>query len=866
MGYTIKPAREKERRNFMAEFVNFKKTESLHRFLNPGESATIQFKPLDGPVTARALAVEEGDGTISGKLPDHHLPEGKESGPGFSVKQNAKIEVSLNPKDKAPVIKKILQTKDALEDDPSEELRFDIPKGQSDVWECKFRNVGEKEVKLIGGIRFTAERRTLFTTAIPIRLLNSALRHAIDALGLRVRLNGSNSFIDFSDELKEISGGALKRESFSAEWFGGLISLKDINLQTLSCRILPGPPAVIRVFIDFEEKGKEIDTVLGGLDIENTSITIDFTMIVVDDPLQLGGTGNPRTLAISAKARTNARIIGNFLVDVLEKHVVRLAERLQSEIERATGSHVFRDATTRYLTAAFIELAERGQILHDLQATERSLLVKHHKPKATPGNVASPGEFELSPIATSSVDVKPNVPGTASAGFPPKAVNPVGPIINKETLEKVLQQANLEQKVDHIVVLMQENRSFDNMLGYLTVKEGRKDVDGLTGKESNGFPGLKPAIVNPLKDTLFPFSPHHGHQQVLKQIADGNMSGFLASFIDKFSPVDPDIAMGYYTKDQVTTYDFFAKNFVICDRWFCSFPGGTQPNRFCTLSGTTPVLNNFEHTELGYLKVPTIFEILSAVGVSWNYFEQDIAFLRMLDRYRLDDRNVLPFFENVPGYDSEESFLVKARRGKLPAVSFVDPNFVDIPPTRAANDDHAPADIKMGQANIACIYDALVKSPKWEKTLFCITYDEHGGFYDHVPPPGTKASTEKIEVPKVHPEAPGFLGVRVPTFVISPWVPQGAVSHMIFDHTAILKTIIKRFVKPGFDFGPRVEQAQHLGRLLTESKPRLNVPTFGTSCLPKPPRVGGITPSVQADFEDFHEVMKRFGRPKFPNL
>jgi len=152
-----------------------------------------------------------------------------------------------------------------------------------------------------------------------------------------------------------------------------------------------------------------------------------------------------------------------------------------------------------------------------------------------------------------------------------------------------------------------------------------------------------------------------------------------------------------------------------------------------------------------------------------------------------------------------------------------------------------------------------------------VTYDEHGGFYDHVAPPGTnvwKNNSKKVqfEVGKIHPKGKDFFGVRVPTFVISPWVPEGSVSSAIFDHTSIIKTIILKFRKFSFpDFGPRVAQIEHLGRLLTRKEPRLNIPEIQLS--PEGDKSGRIDlsiPFAKRDPRDFHEAMRNFGKPLFP--
>jgi phospholipase C len=181
--------------------------------------------------------------------------------------------------------------------------------------------------------------------------------------------------------------------------------------------------------------------------------------------------------------------------------------------------------------------------------------------------------------------------------------------------------------------------------------------------------------------------------------------------------------------------------------------------------------------------------------------------------------------------ESSSSFLEDAASGRLPAVSWIDPNFKDFNIFGGgSNDDHPPSDIHDGQALVLAAYNALASSPVWEKTLLVITYDEHGGFYDHVSPPPAQDDDQKLF---------GRYGVRVPAIVVSPWIGKASVSKLLFDHTSIIKTILLRFCPQALErrsrvqalldrwipgrphyMGKRVASANHLGGLLTESLPR----------------------------------------------
>jgi phospholipase C len=178
------------------------------------------------------------------------------------------------------------------------------------------------------------------------------------------------------------------------------------------------------------------------------------------------------------------------------------------------------------------------------------------------------------------------------------------------------------------------------------------------------------------------------------------------------------------------------------------------------------------------------------------------------------------------------SFLEDAARGTLPSVSWIDPNFSNFNPIGfQPNDDHAPADIKDGQELVLAVYHALAAGPQWEKTMLIIFYDEHGGFYDHVPPPAAADDNRRMF---------GRYGVRVPALIVSPWIEPGAVSTTVFDHTSIIKTILLRFAPDALNRprwrggllarvasaghprypGTRVAMAHDLGELLTRAAPR----------------------------------------------
>lgn len=384
--------------------------------------------------------------------------------------------------------------------------------------------------------------------------------------------------------------------------------------------------------------------------------------------------------------------------------------------------------------------------------------------------------------------------------------------------------------VDHIVVVTMENRSFDHMLGYLSLPVakggmGRTDVDGLKGDESNTWLGKTyPSFA--LTKSLFEPDPPHSHDPVLHAINGGRMDGFVKSFGEERGLAIAGQIMGHHTAATVPTFDALARDYSIGHRWFAAHPGPTFCNRFYELTGRLNLdAGGFWELDNSGSKVPvftsTIFDLLKGAvdpvngkPVTWRYFESGYCFLRFFEQHTFDETNI------VATDDAEKGFYALARAGNLPSISFIDPHFIELPPDAVC--DGPPADVKDGQAFIRKVVEAVVASPAWNKTLLVIVYDEHGGFYDHVPPPVAA---------KVSPELPiSTRGVRVPAFVVSPLVgagavfghdgpftprPTGASAALHFDHTSILKTIVRRFLSSNPPYlGARFAEANDLSSVL----------------------------------------------------
>lgn len=308
--------------------------------------------------------------------------------------------------------------------------------------------------------------------------------------------------------------------------------------------------------------------------------------------------------------------------------------------------------------------------------------------------------------------------------------------------------------IEHIVVLMMENRSYDHILG-------SRKLDGLPGD------GLEPSMSNVDAEgtehavyrasLLCVADPPHGWDSSHAQFNTGKNDGFLTEYqLSQGEDVEPSV-MSYFTKEDLPVTHALADSYTSCDRWFCSVMGPTWPNRFYFHSAQSVGLKSNDSPAERW---PTIYDRMDEAGVSWEYFYTDLPFLLILGLSKTSP--------------ATPNFFDAAKNGTLPSVTVIDPGF-------ALNDDHPPHHPLLGQQMIAAVYQALATSPLWEKTLLVVTYDEHGGFFDHVSPP--KAADDRA--------AEGFdqLGFRVPTLVIGPWVKEGHVSSVVYDHTSILKHI-----------------------------------------------------------------------------
>jgi phospholipase C len=309
--------------------------------------------------------------------------------------------------------------------------------------------------------------------------------------------------------------------------------------------------------------------------------------------------------------------------------------------------------------------------------------------------------------------------------------------------------------------------------------------------------------------------PDHSWEGGRTQYNNGAMDGWLRAHSDLFS-------IGYYQRPDRPFFNEFAASFTTLDRYFCSILAETFPNRFFMHAAQTPTLHNVP-TESGITDpqtMPTIWDRLAAAGVSGRYYFSDTPFLALWgDRY-------------LPISRPYAQFLVDAATGLLPAVSFVDPRFLD-EGSGSSGDDHPHADLRVGDAFLSQTFHAVASGPKWANTVFIVTYDEWGGFFDHVAPPRSVAANT-VDPPDANGDV--LLGMRVPVVVASPWSRAGAaprVNSELFDHTSILKLIEWRWNLPNLTARDAASSnITNLVHALDLAHPSLIVPSLPTLLTP----------------------------------
>jgi len=327
--------------------------------------------------------------------------------------------------------------------------------------------------------------------------------------------------------------------------------------------------------------------------------------------------------------------------------------------------------------------------------------------------------------------------------------------------------------IEHVVVLMLENNSFDRMLGLLP---GVNGVEPGNPQSNPDFPIASPIAQAVTTEPNMALDPEHDLDDCLRQI-HGPCQGFVADFAQNYpkaSGADRAEIMGYYTPDFLKVIYALAGQFLTCDQWYSSLPGPTWPNRFFVHSGTslghTTMPGGIFDPAVHVYDQPTVYQRLSEAGVSWSIYYGDFPQSILMTQqwvYPTHYHPMTEFFADAAGPE-----------GSFPQYSFIEPMYFGA----LQNDQHPPSHILRGEVLIASVYNALrANEALWEKTLLVIVYDEHGGFYDHVEPPAAIPPDDNVKEFSF-----AQYGVRVPAILISPWVEAG-VAHEVFDHTSLLK-------------------------------------------------------------------------------
>ena len=399
----------------------------------------------------------------------------------------------------------------------------------------------------------------------------------------------------------------------------------------------------------------------------------------------------------------------------------------------------------------------------------------------------------------------------------------------------------MSNKIEHVIVLMLENRSFDHMFGFLD--HGNKNFPRIDNSVKNPYrfpPYEIPATCDATKTILK--GPNHRHDGVMMQIYNAlpnengyndliaNNAGFVNEYEDYVNlkldqrGAGPEI-MKCFKPDQIPVLSTLAKEFAVFTNWYSSVPGMTWPNRAFLHTGTS---EGEVDIVLRPYKEKTIFELLQENDVSWRSYVDGPSHLwaypalaKLKHRYKI--HRMSKFYKHL-------------KKGKLGAYNFIEPdhfgkNSTSQHPMNSEVEDKD--DLKAGikafvaaEELITDIYNSLKACPEvFNKTLFLITYDEHGGFFDRKPPPAAIRPDKKSNSDYGHNFLFDRLGVRVPTVAISPLIEKGSIDNTIYDHTAVIRSLCTRFLPSGRYLKERDKQSANFWGVINRATPRTELPS-----------------------------------------
>jgi len=448
-------------------------------------------------------------------------------------------------------------------------------------------------------------------------------------------------------------------------------------------------------------------------------------------------------------------------------------------------------------------------------------------------------------------------------------------------------------RIDHIFVLMLENRSFDHMLGF----------SGITGVDLNGNPtvfndgfntnlsNFDPVTQSPVKvnspadynlarvndnanGKVGDQDPGHEFDDTLLQLCgkgasyDPNVgyppihnSGFIQSYYENKANT-PERIMRCFDPKQLPVVNQLAGEFAICDQWFSSLPGPTWPNRLFAMAATSGGLDNSPDAINSALLATTngfvfengnIFDALDSSCIPWRIFAGDdfpVSGLLQgmnLDRLRGKIVNFDFFAAEINKRDFGDNFiLIEPKYGEHSFDVLGPGDFT------CGNSMHPKDDVTRGEQLIKTVYEAIRNSPHWERSMLIITFDEHGGFFDHVPPPGRPDVVPPGDLETADYSEFNFkfdqLGVRVPALVISAHTPRGVIDHTLYDHSSILATVERLFGLNNLT--NRDKAANDVRHLVTLEDVRTDAPTTL-----RPPAVSDIPLFCEPDIEATPDVL-----------
>lgn len=411
--------------------------------------------------------------------------------------------------------------------------------------------------------------------------------------------------------------------------------------------------------------------------------------------------------------------------------------------------------------------------------------------------------------------------------------------------------------IEHVVVLMLENRSFDHLLGFLGPRA--RPYEGLTGTESVPVDPHDPQSQRVTVSAGRPYvtKPDPGHEldDVTVQLfgtenpqagAVPSMDGFVFRYLQRAHTLpSASQVMECFEPDALPALATLAREFVVCDHWFSSVPGPTWPNRFfvhCATSGGETG-NPLFAGAMGRYTMPTIYELLERAGKSWAIYYGDIP--QCIALHDLRSQSARRHFRSF----SPSRFRDDIRNGTLPNYTFIEPRYFGLG-HGPANDQHASHHVRYGEDLVADVYEAIRSvEDVWKKTMLIVLYDEHGGFYDHVPP----GSTDNPDGFVINPQFDFTrLGVRVPCVLISPFVERGGTMSDTMDHTSILATLHEWFSLPEF-LTERDRNAATFASVLTLDEAR-DTPThldrpLARASLAEPAAAGEVAPERLTDLQ-----------------